>query len=106
MKLCANLEVVASVGATGRSLDIITLRSVVLTTAIGAGLLAASAATASAAIVCSGDVCWHTTERYEYPPDARVTIREDTWKPAPDAKVTFREHAGRGYWRDDKWVEW
>jgi hypothetical protein len=74
--------------------------------ALGASALAFSAASAQAAIVCSGSVCWHTTERYDYPADARVTIHEDTWKPAPDAKITFRERSGRGYWRDDKWVEW
>jgi hypothetical protein len=83
-----------------------TPRNVLLATLVSAGVLAISAVSASAAIVCSGNVCWHTTERYEYPADARVTIREDTWKPAPDAKITFREHVGRGYWRDDKWVEW
>lgn len=70
-----------------------------------AGLLA-TAVSASAAIVCSGNVCWHTTERYTYPSEARVVVHEDTWKPAADAKITFREHTGRGYWRDDKWVEW
>ena len=62
------------------------LRTVLFSAAAGASLLAASAISASAAIVCSGNVCWHTTERYEYPPDARVTIREDSWKPAPDAR--------------------
>ncbi len=70
------------------------------------GFVAASAVSASAAIICSGSVCWHTTERYEYPPDARVVVHEDTWKPAADAHVTWREHPGRGYWREDKWVEW
>jgi hypothetical protein len=79
---------------------------VLLTTTIGAGMLALSAATASAGIACVGPVCWHTTERYEYPRESRVVVHEDTWKPSADAKVTFREHKGRGYWRDDKWVEW
>jgi len=59
---------------------------------------------ASGGIVCSGNVCWHTTERYDYPADARVTIHEPAWTPAPG--ITFREHTGRGYWRDDNWVEW
>lgn len=68
-----------------------------------AGLLA-TVVSASAGIACVGPVCWHTTERYTYPPEARVVVREDTWKPGPD--VRWREHAGRGYWRDDKWVEW
>jgi hypothetical protein len=34
---------------------------VLLGTAVGAGMLALSAASASATIVCSGNVCWHTT---------------------------------------------
>ncbi len=77
-----------------------------LVSAIGAGFFALSVVSASASIVCSGNVCWHTTERYAYPPESRVVIHEDTWKPPGDARITFREHAGRGYWREDKWVEW
>ena len=55
-------------------------------------------------VVCTGNTCWHTTEKYDYPPDARVTIHEDTWKPGPS--VTFREHTGRGYWAGETWKEW
>jgi hypothetical protein len=82
-----------------------TFKKIALATAATAGLLAASAMSASASIICSGNVCWHTTERYEYPADARVVVHEDSWKPAPEVKITFREHTGRGYWREDKWVE-
>jgi hypothetical protein len=82
------------------------INKALLAPAIGIGFFAFSAASASAAIVCSGNVCWHTPERYQYPSDARIVIHEDTWKPAPDARITFREHAGRGYWREDKWIEW
>jgi hypothetical protein len=74
--------------------------------AIGAGLIAASAVSASAAIVCSGNVCWHTHETYDYPPDARVTVHEDDWKWGPQERYTFREHEGRGYWRGDAWTSW
>jgi hypothetical protein len=77
-----------------------------LGTAIGVGILGLSAAGASAAVVCSGNVCWHTTERYEYPPEARIVVHEDDWKPHADARITFREHVGRGYWHEDKWKEW
>ena len=77
-----------------------------LSTALGASALAITAVSASAGIACVGPVCWHTTERYEYPADSRVVVHEDSWKPAADAKITWREHTGRGYWRDDKWVEW
>ena len=71
---------------------------------LGAGLLALSAASASAAVVCSGNMCWHTTERYEYPPEARIVVHEDTWKPSADIKI--REHEGRGYWKGDSWTTW
>ena len=58
----------------------------------------------SGSVACSGNVCWHTTERYDYPADARVTLHERAWTPGPG--ITFREHTGRGYWRDENWVEW
>jgi hypothetical protein len=74
--------------------------------AIGAGLLAASAMSASAAIVCNGNVCWHTHETYAYPPDSRVVVHEDDWKWGPTEKYSFREHEGRGYWHGDSWRSW
>lgn len=80
------------------------VRRSVLGAALGAGVLAVSMASASAAIVCSGSVCWHAHERYEYPSSARVVIHEDDWRPG--AGITFREHEGRGYWSGDRWTEW
>jgi hypothetical protein len=74
--------------------------------AIGAGLLAASTMSASAAIACRGNVCWHTHESYDYPPDARIVVHEDNWHWGPREKFIFREHEGRGYWRDNRWTEW
>jgi hypothetical protein len=79
------------------------MKKILIGAAIGAGLLACSALSASAAVVCSDNVCWHTTETYEYPPTARVTIHEDTWRAGPDIK--FREHKGRGYWAGDVWTD-
>jgi hypothetical protein len=61
----------------------------------GAAILASSGITASAAVVCNGNVCWHTHERYTYPPSAGVVIHEDDWRARPG--ITFREHEGRGY---------
>ena len=75
-------------------------------TAMGAGLLALSAISASAAVVCSGNACWRSPERYVYPPDARVVVHEDDWRWGPGERYTFREHEGRGYWKGDRWVEW
>jgi len=74
--------------------------------AVGAGMLAASTVGASAAIACSGNVCWHTHESYAYPPAARVVIHEDNWRWGPREKFVFREHEGRGYWRGNAWREW
>ena len=71
--------------------------------AIGTAALSLSAATAFADVVCNGNVCWHVKERYTYPKDSRVIVHEDTWKPGPS--VTIREHEGRGYWRDNAWVD-
>jgi hypothetical protein len=75
-----------------------------LGTALGAGLLALSSAGASAAIVCQGNVCWHTHDRFDYPREAGVVVHEDDWRGGP--RVTFREHEGRGYWHGDRWTEW
>jgi len=80
------------------------LGKTLLGAAMGAGILAFSAASASAAIVCTGPVCWHTHERYEYPPTAGVIVHEDDWRAGPG--ITFREHEGRGYWSGDRWKEW
>lgn len=82
------------------------MRKILFAALIGAGTLAFSTWGAQAAIVCSRDVCWHTHEAYDYPPDARVTVHPDTWRWGPSERFTWREHTGRGYWRDDRWVEW
>jgi hypothetical protein len=74
--------------------------------AMGASVLAVSALSASAAVVCNGTVCWHTHERYEYPPDARVIVHPDDWRWGPSDHYVWREHEGRGYWRGETWKEW
>ena len=80
------------------------MKKAILSAVIGAGTVALSSLNASAAIVCTGPVCWHAREAYSYPPDARVTVHEDTWHAGPG--VTFREHEGRGYWKGDSWTAW
>ena len=74
--------------------------------AVGLGFMTVGAVSASAAIACTGNVCWHAHETYTYPPEAKVIVHEDNWKWGPTEKYSFREHEGRGYWRDDKWVAW
>jgi hypothetical protein len=80
------------------------LRQAILGVAMGVSVLAVSTLNASAAIVCTGAVCWHSHETYQYPPAAGVIVHEDTWKAGPG--ITFREHSGRGYWKGDAWESW
>ena len=75
-------------------------------TTLAAGLLALSTMSASAAIACSGNVCWHTHETYVYPPEAKIVVHEDNWRWGPSDRYSFREHDGRGYWHGDRWTEW
>jgi hypothetical protein len=78
------------------------ISKVLLGATAGGAILAPSAITASAAVMCTGNVCWHTHERYTYPPSAGVVIHEDDWRAGPG--ITFREHEGRGYSHGDRWT--
>ena len=82
------------------------LKKTILGATLGTGALALSLASASAAIVCSGNVCWHVKEHHNYPAEAGVKIYADDWKWGPHEKYQWREHEGRGYWRQDKWITW
>ena len=82
------------------------LRKSLLAAATGAAVLTVSAVSASAAIVCSGRVCWHTSERHHYPAHARVVVHEDNWKWGRHERYRWREHAGRGYWNGSRWSSW
>ena len=73
--------------------------------ATAAGFVAVSAVNASAEIACVGPVCWHTSERYEYPSDAHVIVHPNDWRWKESEHYTWREHEGRGYWRGDRWME-
>ena len=79
-------------------------KKALLVAAMSAAAVGFSAVNASADIACTGEVCWHAHEKYTYPPEARVTIHEDSWKAGPSVK--FREHTGRGYWAGETWKEW
>ena len=73
-----------------------------LAMAVGIGLLAVSAMSASADIACTGRVCWHVHERYHYPPAARVIVHPDSWHMSK--RYIIREHEGAGYWHGNTWV--
>jgi len=78
------------------------MRKILIGAALGTSALALSAMTASAAVVCNGNVCWHIHETYTYPPSAHIIVHPDGWNAGPG--ITFREHEGRGYWNGDRWV--
>jgi hypothetical protein len=83
-----------------------TIAKMLATAALAAAPLAMYSGSASAAIVCNGDTCWHTHQAYDYPRDAHIVVHEDNWHWGPKEHYTFREHEGRGYWRGGAWTEW
>jgi len=67
--------------------------------------LAFSAVGASVTNKCNGNVCWETKEKYTYPADSKVVVREESWKPSAD--IIIREPgAGRGYYVGSEWRTW
>ena len=56
-----------------------TVSKYVLAAVAGTTMLAFSAASASAAYACNGNVCWEVKEKYTYPADSKVVIREESW---------------------------
>ncbi len=69
-------------------------RKAVVATGVVASLLAFSTASASAAIACSGDVCWRVHERYVYPPSPTIVIHPDYWRP-PTARIVIHPEGWR-----------
>ena len=82
------------------------LRNILSAAAISAVVVMTSTFSASAAIVCQRNTCWHTHDAYDFPHEAGVVVHEDNWHWGPHEKFNFREHEGRGYWRGGKWVTW
>ncbi|MGY4427582.1 hypothetical protein ACVWWO_000059 [Bradyrhizobium sp. F1.13.1] len=61
-----------------------------IATGAAAGLLAVSAASASAAIACRGDFCWRIHSPYPYPPFPTIVIHPDYWRP-PTPTIVIHE---------------
>jgi hypothetical protein len=79
-----------------------------LTTAalLGAGMLALTATTASAEIVCNGDGdCWHVKEHRVYEPGLNLSVHPDNWKWDGNGHHRWHEHEGHGYWRSGVWIK-
>ena len=71
----------------------------------GAGTLALTANSASAAIACNAaGECWHVHRGYAYPAEAGIVIHPEGWRWGPAGHFTWREHTGRGYWRNGVWI--
>jgi hypothetical protein len=74
--------------------------------ACGAGMLALTAGSASAAVACNGaGECWHVKGHYAYPAEAGIVIHPTGWKWGPNEHYTWRDHPGRGYWRNGVWIK-
>ena len=81
------------------------LHKALISTAAGAAALGLSSIAASAAIACSGNVCWHTSDSLTYPTTSRVIVHEDNWRWGPRERFRWREHEGHGYWHGSRWTE-
>ena len=79
------------------------LQSLIAIAALGGAALTLSGGPTFAAIVCSGDACWHTRETFAYPPEARIVIHPDNWRWRANEHYRWREHEGRGYWAGEQW---
>ena len=89
-------------------MTISTLIKGALATAVVAGALAATAAPASAAVVCNrwGE-CWRVRNSYAYPPRLGIIIRDEAWVRAHHPHWRWRAaHEGRGYWYRGHWRRW
>jgi hypothetical protein len=79
-----------------------------LVAALGLGLVAMSATTASAEVVCNaaGD-CWRVNNHYDYDPAFGLTVYDNDWYRAHryDRHYHWRAYrGGRGYYRDGVWI--
>jgi hypothetical protein len=82
------------------------MNSILKIAVFAAGALILTAGATSAEIVCNDDGdCWHVRHHVDYPADVRVYVHPDNWRWRSDEHYRWREHVGRGYWRDDVWVD-
>ena len=88
-------------------MTISTLIKGAVATAIVAGTLVATAAPASAAVVCNrwGE-CWRVRNTYNYPPRFGIVIRDEAWVRAHQRYHWRRARDDRGYWYRGHWRRW
>lgn len=76
-----------------------------LATLFGAGVLAFTAGTAAADIVCNQEgECWHVRHHYDYHPEFGLVVHPDGWAWGPNDHYRWHEHSGRGYWKGGVWI--
>ena len=81
------------------------LKKIAVAAALSASAITFSAVNASAAIVCSGDDCWHTHEVYRYPTESHVIVHADDWRWGDHDHFRWHEHEGRGFWHGSSWED-
>ncbi len=79
------------------------IQSLIAAAALAGAALTLSGGPTFAAIVCSGDACWHTRESLAYPPAAHIVVHPDNWRWRNNEHYRWREHEGHGYWAGDQW---
>jgi hypothetical protein len=87
-----------------------TLAKAAATAAIGVGLFAITAGTASAYVVCNaaGD-CWHTDQHVHYSREVQARVYPDSWYFHNDWDHDHdhhwrNHHDGRGFFRNGVWI--
>ena len=80
------------------------LKTGVISAVAAVGIIAASAQTASAYIVCNRfHECWHTHARYAYPRGLGIVFYADGWR-FPDTHWRWvADRDERGYWHHGRW---
>ena len=77
--------------------------------AFGAAMLALTAGSASAAVICNEDGdCWRVKEQRDYEPSLKLRVMPDDWKWEEREKDRYRWREpgrGDGYYRGGVWVE-
>jgi hypothetical protein len=80
------------------------LKTGVLGAVAALGIVAASAQSASAYIVCNRfHECWHSRTRYAYPARLGITFYADTWRAPGVGWRWVRDRDDRGYYYHGVW---
>ena len=73
---------------------------------VGAVTLASQAQAQGPLVACSpSHECWHTHNRWAYPPSSGITIHTEHWVRAQGWPVAWRtDRYERGYYRSGVWI--